>query len=79
MNVGLTFLISYMNYSHFPFDVNKYMNRRFMFETMINALIVHNYMISYVDELLLNKKFGDWVKARLITWYFQFLITQYED
>jgi hypothetical protein len=50
-----------------------------MFETMINALIVHNYMISYVDELLLNKKFGDWVKARLITWYFQFLITQYED
>jgi hypothetical protein len=50
-----------------------------MFETMVNALIMHNYTIFYVDELLLNQKFGDWVKARLIIWYFQFLIIQYED
>jgi hypothetical protein len=50
-----------------------------MFETMVNALIMHNYTILYVDELLLNQKFGDWVKARLIIWYFQFLIIQYED
>jgi hypothetical protein len=50
-----------------------------MFETMVNVLIVHNCTISYVDELLLSQNFGDWVKDRLITWYSQFLIIQYED
>jgi len=50
-----------------------------MFETMVNALILHNYTISYVDELLLSQKFGDWIKVRLITSYFQFLMIQYEN
>jgi hypothetical protein len=50
-----------------------------MFETMVNVLIVHNHTISYVDELLLSQKFGDWVKVRLIIWYSQFLIIQHEN
>jgi hypothetical protein len=42
-----------------PFDVNTYMNCKFVFETMVNALILHSYKISYVYELLLNQKLGD--------------------
>jgi hypothetical protein len=51
----------------FPFDVNTYMNCKFVFETMVN-LILHSYKISCVYELLLNQKLGDWVKARSTTW-----------
>jgi hypothetical protein len=47
ISLGLTFLMS------------TDMNRKFMFETMVNVLIVHNYTISYVDELLLSQKIGD--------------------
>jgi hypothetical protein len=63
----------------FPFDVNIDMNCNFIFETMVNAIILHSYRISYVYELLLCQELGDWVKARSTTWYSQFLLTQYED
>jgi hypothetical protein len=44
------------------------MNCKFVFETMVNALILHSYKISCVYELLLNQKLGDGVKARSTTW-----------
>jgi hypothetical protein len=55
------------------------MNCSFMFETMVNAMILHSYRISYVYELLLCQELGDWVKARSTSWYSQSLIIQYDD
>jgi hypothetical protein len=63
----------------FSFDVNTNTNCSFMFETMVNAMILHSYRISYVYELLLCQKLGDWGKARSTTWYSQFFMTQYDD
>ncbi len=53
-------------------------DNRYVFELLVNALVLHS-RISYVYELLLNKKLGDWVKARSTTWYLQFRMTQYDD
>jgi hypothetical protein len=52
----------------FSFYVNTYMNCKFVFETMANALILHSYKISCVYELLLSQELGDWVKTRSTTW-----------
>jgi hypothetical protein len=41
-------------------------NNKYVFETMGNALIFHNYMIFCLYNMLLNEELGDWVKARPI-------------
>jgi hypothetical protein len=33
----------------------------------------------FIYKTLWNKKFGKWVKTLSITWFFHFLMTQYED
>jgi hypothetical protein len=52
----------------FPFDVNTYMNCKFVFETMVNALMLHSYKISCVYELLISQELDDWVKVTSTTW-----------
>jgi hypothetical protein len=52
----------------FPFDVNTYVNCKFVFETMVHGLILHSYKISCVYELFLSEELGDWIKVRSTTW-----------
>lgn len=46
---------------------------------MHNALILHLFKISCAYEFLGNQEFGDWVKAKSTTWYFDFLMIQYDN
>jgi hypothetical protein len=53
-------LFDFMNgIQSFPFEFNIDMTYSFMFETMVNAMILHSYRISYIYELLLCEKLGD--------------------
>jgi hypothetical protein len=51
------------------------MNNKYVFELLVNALVLHS-RISCVYELLLNQELGD---AHSTPWYSQFLMTQYDD
>jgi hypothetical protein len=57
----------------FPFFQN--IDFVLVFQKM-NVLIFHKYRLSCVYDLLLSQELGDWVKARSITWYCQFLMTK---
>jgi len=52
------------NCSHFLLLENN--NNKYVFETMVNTSLFHNYMISCLYEMLLNEELSDWVKARPI-------------
>jgi hypothetical protein len=50
----------------FPFDVD-IDSCKFVFETLLNALILHDLKIFYVYNLLLNHYLSDWVKTKSTT------------
>ncbi len=45
---------------------------------MLNSLMLHQHRSTSIN-LLFEMDLGDWVKARSTTWYFQFLMSQYND
>ncbi len=61
----------------FPFDVD-IDSCRFVFETFLNALILHDFKISYAYNLLLNQYLSDWVKTKSTTPYSWFPTSQHE-
>ncbi len=61
---------------HFDVGIN---NCKFVFETFWNALILHDFKISYVYNLLLNQYLSNWVKTKSMTSYSWFLTSQYDD
>jgi hypothetical protein len=52
-------------------------DQRQVFEAMRNVVILHQYRLSCDFELLMSKEAGNWVKARNMTLYSYFLMTQY--
>jgi hypothetical protein len=43
-------------------------DNRLLFGTMMNAIVLHQFWLSYNFELLMTKEVGDWVKAKNTTW-----------
>ncbi len=63
----------------FPLSDDANIDKGHVFKSMINALLLHSYKISYFSNLLLSQDIGDWVKAKSTTWFSQFLMMQYDD
>ncbi len=49
------------------------------FQTMLNSLMLHQYILTSTFDLLFEKDLGNWVKTRSTTCYSQFLMSQYND
>jgi len=55
------------------------LTNRLMLEGMKNGAILHHYWWFYNFDILISKEVGDLVKAKSITWYSNFFMTQYDN
>jgi hypothetical protein len=57
--------------------INAKSTSREIFQTLLNFVVLHDYQIPLVYDLMLGRELRDCVKERSTTWFTHFLMMQY--
>jgi hypothetical protein len=65
--------------SKFPTISEDMLDNIRLFQNLLNSIVLHEYKMTIIYELLMSRELSNQVKAHYTIWFSHFLIIQYDD